>query len=201
LTGYNRADSYKRLLVAPATLRNRIVERIREEAGNGVDGRILFKLNHLIDPDVIDELYAASQQGCRIDLIVRGICGLRAGVPGLSENIRVRSLVGRYLEHSRIYRFGNPDTGAVYYVGSADMMPRNLNGRVEALTPVSDPALKRRLEEILDVLSRDDILAWKMDPGGDSWSKVPARSGLEAHRRLQELATDRGATLPPLGAG
>jgi polyphosphate kinase len=201
LTGYNRAESYKKLLVAPATLRTRIVERIREEAANGVDGRILFKLNHLIDPDIIDELYAASEQGCRIDLIVRGICGLRAGVPGMSDNIRVRSLVGRYLEHSRIYRFGNPDTGAVYYVGSADMMPRNLNGRVEALTPVSDPALKARLQEILEVLSRDDVLAWEMDPGGDSWSKMPARLSLDAHRRLQELAIDRSAPVPPLGAG
>ena len=201
LTGYNRAESYRRLLVAPATLRTRIVERIREEAASGVDGRILFKINHLIDADVIDELYAASQAGCRVDLIVRGICGLRAGVPGLSENIRVRSVVGRYLEHSRIYRFGKPETDAVYYIGSADMMPRNLNGRVEAVTPVSDPGLKRRLEEILQVLARDDTLSWEMDPGGDSWSKVPVRVGINAENVLQGLAVDRGTALGSLGAG
>ncbi len=201
LTGYNRPESYRRLLVAPATLRTRIVERIREEAATGVDGRILFKINHLIDPDVIDELYAASEAGCRVDLIVRGICGLRAGVTGLSENIRVRSVVGRYLEHSRIYRFGKPETDAVYYIGSADMMPRNLNGRVEAVTPVSDPGLKRRLEEILQVLARDDTLSWEMDPGGDSWSKVPVRTGINAETVLQELAVDRGTALGSLGAG
>jgi polyphosphate kinase len=196
LTGYSSSNTYRKLLVAPASLRPRIVERIREEGARGSQGRILFKINHIIDPEIIDELYAASQQGCRIDLIVRGICGLRAGVPGLSENIRVRSIVGKYLEHSRIYRFGDPELGAVYYIGSADMMPRNLNGRVEALTPVTDGRLKARLEAILGELMHDTDLAWQMDPGGESWSKIDSASRRNSHERLQAraaAATGRGA--------
>ena len=190
LTGYSRSQTYRRLLVAPATLRPRIVERIREEATRGRAGRILLKLNHIMDPEIIDELYAASQKGCRIDLIVRGICGLRAGVTGLSENIRVRSIVGKYLEHSRIYRFGDPDLGAVYYLGSADLMPRNLSGRVEALTPVTDVGLKARLETILEILLADDTLAWEMDAGGNSWSRVSGSANVNAQEQLQEWATE-----------
>jgi polyphosphate kinase len=191
LTGYSDARHYRRLLVAPATLRDRIVERIREEAANGKAGRILFKLNHLVDPNIIDELYAASQEGCEIDLIVRGMCAIRAGVPGLSESIRVRSIVGRYLEHSRFYRFGPPGEKAVYYMGSADMMQRNLNGRVETLTPVVDPRLKARIEEVLEILIQDDDLAWEMTEGGESWTKVAPTSGVNAHERLQALALER----------
>ncbi len=190
LTGYSRSSTYRRLLVAPATLRPRIVERIREEGARGTSGRILFKLNHIIDPEIIDELYAASQKGCRIDLIVRGICGIRAGVPGMSENIRVRSIVGKYLEHSRIYRFGDPDIGAVYYIGSADLMQRNLDGRVEALTPVTDSRLKAHLETILDVLMSDTALAWEMDAGGETWSRVAGDGAVNAHESLQELAIE-----------
>ena len=189
LTGYTRAQTYRKLLVAPTTLRDRIVERIQEEASHGKDGWILFKINHLADPGIIDELYAASEAGCRVDLIVRGVCALRADVPGLSEQISVRSVVGRFLEHSRIYRFGHPDRGAVYYVGSSDMMPRNLNSRVETLTPVTDPALRQRLEEIIDALSNDDVLAWEMTR--DGWQKVPSHHGNSAHQRLQELALER----------
>ena len=191
LTGYSRSRTYRRLIVAPATLRSRIIRRIRDEAAQGVEGRILFKLNHIMDPEIIDELYAASQRGCRVDLIVRGICGLRAGVAGLSENIRVRSIVGKYLEHSRIYRFGDPEAGAVSYLGSADMMARNLDGRVEALTPVTDDRLKTRLEGILEILMADNALAWEMDPGGDSWSRVPGDGTINAHELLQEHATSR----------
>ena len=190
LTGYSGSQTYRRLLVAPSTLRPRIIERIQEEGSKGSAGRILFKLNHIIDPEIIDELYSASQQGCAVELIVRGICGIRAGVPGLSENIRVRSIVGKYLEHSRIYRFGEPTAGAVYYIGSADMMPRNLNGRVEALTPVTDARLKDRLQGILDVLLSDTTLAWKMDAGGHSWSRVVGDEVLDSHKQLQEQATE-----------
>jgi polyphosphate kinase len=185
LTGYSKSETYRRLLVAPASLRPRLIERIREEGARGPDGRILFKLNHIIDPKIIDELYAASQKGCRIDLIVRGICGLRAGVPGLSENITVRSIVGKYLEHSRIYRFGTPGVGAVYYIGSADLMPRNLDGRVEALTPITDTHLKARLEKILEVLTAEDTPAWEMDSGGDSWTRIKGKKKADAHNRLR----------------
>jgi len=190
LTGYGSSKAYRRLLVAPTTLRNRIVDRIRDEAAQGPEGKIVFKLNHLTDPEIIDELYAASQAGCRIRLIVRGICSIRAGVPGLSENITVRSIVGRFLEHSRIYRFGRPSRGAIYYMGSADMMPRNLSGRVEVVTPVTDPVLQERIEGILDTLREDDVLAWQLD-GSGSWSKIPTSVGTDSHETLARLALAR----------
>jgi polyphosphate kinase len=190
LTGNAQTVSYRKLLVAPQGLRHRIVDRIREEAAKGRDGRIAFKINHLVDPDIVDELYAASDRGCQIDLVVRGICSLRAGVPGLSENIRVRSIVGEFLEHSRVYRFGDPAEGAVYYMGSADMMQRNLNRRVESLVPVTDPRLKLRLEEMIDVNLSDDTLAWEMEPSG-SWRKVATEKGIDTHARMKELALAR----------
>jgi len=141
LTGYSRAGRYRKLLVAPLTLRDGFRQRIREQAAAGADGRITMKMNSLVDPGMIEELCAASQAGTPVDLIVRGICCLRPGVPGRSENVRVRSLVGRYLEHSRIYRFGPDPATAEYLIGSADLMPRNLDRRVEALAPVDDPRL------------------------------------------------------------
>jgi len=190
LTGYARWDSYRSLVVAPRALRSYIVSRIREQGRRGAEGRIVFKLNHLVDPDIIDELYAASQSGCQIDLVVRGMCSLRALVPGLSDNIRVRSIVGRFLEHSRVYRFGYPEDGAAYYLGSADMMQRNLDHRVETVTPVQDPLLRRRLEEMLEVNLADDMLAWEMQPDG-SWEKVPTVEGVNTHDRLWELALER----------
>ncbi len=191
LTGYATNESYRRLLIAPETLRTRIVEFIRREAERGPEGDILMKINHLVDPDVIDELYEASRRGCPVRLIVRGQCSLRAGVAGLSETITVRSIVGRFLEHSRIYRFGTPGDGAEYYIGSADMMQRNLSGRVETLAPVRDERLQERVEEILDVLLADDELAWELEPDG-SWRKCPTVEGVNAHVRLQELAVERG---------
>jgi polyphosphate kinase len=192
LTGFAESTTYRRILVAPNMLRKRLTERIREEAAKGPEGRILFKLNHLVDPAMIDELYEASRQGCEIDLVVRGVCSLRPGVPGLSPTIRVRSIVGRFLEHSRIYRFGHPDSGAVYYTGSADLMTRNLDGRVEILVPVVDPRLKARLEEILDVLLQDDVLAWELHD--DRWVKTEVTVGANTHDRMQELALERQRT-------
>jgi polyphosphate kinase len=190
LTGYARPASYRKLIVAPEFLRSRIIERIREQADLGPEGQILMKANHIVDPEIIDELYAASAKGCRIDLIVRGNCSLRPGVPGLSETISLRSIVGRFLEHSRIYRFGAPGPTGVYYIGSADMMQRNLNRRVEALVPVTDPRLKARLEEIIDVELADDALAWEANPDG-SWTKVKPEVGLDTHEKLLELAAAR----------
>jgi polyphosphate kinase len=139
---------------------------------------------------MIDALYEASQAGCRIELVVRGICCLIPGIPGLSERIRVRSVVGRYLEHSRIYRFGARGRKRTYYIGSADLMPRNLDRRVEALGPVDDPALQFRLDEILDVVLADDELAWELGPDG-AWRKVPAEAGVDAHLTLRSLAEAR----------
>lgn len=187
LTGYSGRQQYRRLLVAPATLRPAMVEQIRSQARPG--GHIVLKLNHLIDTDIIDELYAAEAAGAQIDLIVRGQCGLRPRAPGLSENIRVRSIVGKYLEHSRILRFGE-GPGACYFIGSADMMPRNLNRRVEAVTPIDDPLLRLRLDEILAVCLADDALAWELGANG-TWAKVPTDRGLSTHLRLQTLSLQR----------
>jgi polyphosphate kinase len=187
LTGYSRQRDYRSILVAPHYLRPRVLELTREQAREG--GRILLKLNALVDPEMIDALYEASQAGAEIDLIVRGICCLRPGVPGLSERIRVRSLVGRYLEHSRVFRFGEGEE-ARRYIGSADLMQRNLDRRVEAVVPVSDPALAARLDELVDVLLQDDTLAWTLGPDG-RWTKVPTALGLNAQQRFQELAVDR----------
>jgi polyphosphate kinase len=190
LTGYRGTRAYQKLLVAPATLLDRFIALIRREAARGEDGWIMWKLNHLVDPAIVEELYAAAAAGCRVDLIIRGMNSIRAQIPGVSDTIRVRSIVGRYLEHSRIYRFGHPDRDAVYYLGSADMMPRNLHSRVETLMPVMSPASVARLEEIFTVLWADDELAYEMDADG-SWNRVPVRGPANAHLRLQALAIER----------
>ncbi len=193
LTGYGRNVRYRRLLVAPNSMRHRIEELVKGEieAPEGT-GRIVMKMNSLVDSALIDAFYEASRAGVEIDLVVRGICCLRPGVPGLSERIRVRSIVGRYLEHSRIFRFANGTAvgDPAYYIGSADLMPRNLDRRVEALTPIDDPALRARLDEVLEVNLADDTLTWHLHPDG-SWHRVPRGGVIEAHRRLAELAISR----------
>ncbi len=191
LTGYSRQQRYRKVLLAPTHLRARIVELIERECSGPKPGRIVMKVNSLVDKAVIDALYLASSAGTSIDLIVRSMCGLRPGVPELSENIRVRSIVGRYLEHSRIFAFGDPAHGPVrYLIGSADMMARNLDKRIEVLVPVEAPDLQDRLREILDVELADDVLAWQLAADG-SWSKVPTDEGLSSHVRLQQLAEER----------
>jgi polyphosphate kinase len=186
LTGYSNQVAYRRILVAPVGLRSQIEDLIAGQARSG--GRITMKMNSLVDARMIDALYAASQRGCEIDLVVRGICCLRPGVPGLSERIRVRSIVGRYLEHSRIFRFGS-DREARHFIGSADLMPRNLDHRVECVAEVLDADLKARLDEILDVNARDDVLAWELGPKG--WAKVATTERVESQRALQRLAEER----------
>ena len=189
LTGYSRPGEYRRLMVAPTHLRGELTELIRSQARPG--GWITMKMNALVDTEMIDELYAASAAGAQIDLIVRGICCMRAGVAGLSDNVRVRSIVGRYLEHSRIFRFGTPEAADVRYViGSADLMPRNLDRRVEAMFEVTDARSRARLDEILDLNLADDVLAWALAPDG-TWHKVPTVEGCESHVRFQELAIAR----------
>jgi polyphosphate kinase len=200
LTGYSRRFDYRRIIVAPATLRPRIIELIQREALLGSRGRIVWKLNNVVDKKVIDELYKASQAGVQIDLIVRAICCLRPGVQGLSENITVRSIVGRWLEHSRVYYFGagsepdgSPGLGrshGEYYFGSADMMDRNLDRRVEVVVPVEQNELRSRLREILDVELVDDTGSWQLGASG-GWHKVPTREGISAQRVLQERAVAR----------
>lgn len=196
LTGYSKPANYERLIVAPEHMRERMIELIRNEhVGRSTPGSIVMKMNSLVDAPVIDALYEASRAGVRIDLIVRGICCLRPGVPGLSENIHVRSIVGRFLEHSRLYLFANAAGDGIpgYYIGSADMMPRNLDRRVEAIVPVSGPALEERLQWVLDVLLRDNCLAWALHSDG-TWSRVlPVGDEplVDSHATMQRKATER----------
>jgi polyphosphate kinase len=193
LTGYSRQRRFGRLLVAPVGLRSNIIRLIRREAARPGGGRIILKVNSLVDPEIVEALYAASQSATEIDLIVRGLCSLRPGVPGLSERIRVRSLVGRFLEHSRIFRFGPDGDAAEYYLGSSDLMPRNLDRRVEAMVPVLDPALQERLAQILEVELEDDVLAWDLHADG-SWSKHPTVNGVNAQQVFEQLAEARAAS-------
>jgi len=190
LTGYSRQREYRHLLVAPHDLRPKLLKLIRRESRP--HGKIVMKMNSLADAEMIDALYSASQAGADVDLIVRGICCLRPGVPELSERIRVRSLVGRYLEHSRVFRFGRRRTGYDHYFGSADLMPRNLDRRVEAIVPVLDPALKRRLDRMLKAALEDDVLAWRLRPDG-TWSKVRQRKGMSSQALLQEDTLERAS--------
>src|SRR5438309_1818024 len=186
LTGYSRQHRYRKLLVAPSSLRAGITQLIEREAKPG--GRIIIKVNNLIDPDIIDALYSASQAGAEVDLIVRSMCSLRPGVPGLSDRIRVRSIVVRLLEQARVFRVGGnqPD----YYLGSSDIMQRNLDRRVEAVVPVTDPKLCGRLAEIFEIALADDVLAWELGPDG-MWQRVATERGLNSHKRFQELALER----------
>ncbi len=191
LTGYSRNVEYQRLLVAPDHLRRRLIELIDREASFGPKGHVTIKVNSLADSEMIEHLYAASNAGARVDLIVRGICCLRAGVPGLSENIRVRSVLGRYLEHSRIFRFANGqgDGQALHLMGSADLMGRNLDRRVEVLTPLTHPRHQDWLDHTLDVLLDPDAPAFEMAPDGE-WLRVgPASFEPHPQRRLYEWAS------------
>ncbi|MDY6937477.1 MAG: polyphosphate kinase 1 [Cyanobacteriota bacterium] len=175
LTGYSRQKSYRKLLVAPVNMRERILCLIRQEierVGEGKEGRIVAKMNSLVDPEIIATLYEASQAGVKIDLIVRGICCLRPGVEGVSENIHVVSIVGRFLEHSRIFYFQNGGDERVY-IGSADWMPRNLNRRVEAIAPIESPELAMDLQEILGVMLSDNRHAWELQPDGSYIQRRP----------------------------
>ena len=188
LTGYSRQRRFGKLLVAPVGLRSSVIRLIRQ--GGKPGGRIILKVNSLVDPEIVDALYEASQAGAEIDLIVRGMCCLRPGVPGLSERIRVRSIVGRFLEHSRIFRFGPEHDGVEYYLGSSDLMPRNLDRRVEAMVPIEHAPLQDRLAEILQVELSDDTQAWELKSDG-SWTRIPSQRGINAQHVFQELAVAR----------
>lgn len=191
LTGYGRNISYRQLIVAPHQLRRRLVELIDAEIASG-RGRIIMKMNSIVDPAMITKLYEASQAGVDIDLIVRGACCLRPGVKGLSERIRVRSVVGRYLEHSRLYHFANGDGPgrAATYIGSADLMTRNLDWRVEVLVRVSAPVVVGRVLEVAEIALADDRLAWTLD-GDGTWTRRRGPAGADTHVRLQQIALAR----------
>jgi polyphosphate kinase len=211
LTGFSRASRTRSLVLAPQGFRPWVLEQIEQEGAAGSGGRIAIKVNGLTDPEVIDALYRASQAGCPVDLIVRGLCCIRPGVPGLSETITVRSIVGRFLEHSRIYRFGTPSPAVLdaaafgreeppreaahearYFIGSADLIQRNLDYRIEALAPVHDVDLCGRLEDILRLCQLDDTFAWSLLPDG-AWVRAEGRQ-LAAQHELQQLALERVRT-------
>ena len=183
LTGFGRPQRFRKLLVAPFTLRSGLVEEIRTVAEAGERGRIRIKVNSLNDPTVIEELYKASQAGAQVDLIARSICSLRPGVEGLSENIRVRSVLGRYLEHSRLYEFETPERRVVL-LGSADLMPRNLDHRIEILVPVEQARAQGEIGAIFDQLLADNAAAWDLEPDG-SWQRAQPGKG-ERRRSAQE---------------
>ena len=149
-----------------------------------LDGHVVVKVNAIQDPSMIDALCEASRAGVRVELLVRGICCLRPGALGLSERITVRSTLGRYLEHSRIYRFGSERRGYRYFIGSADLMTRNLSQRIEAVVPIENREHMRRLEAILEAARRDDDHAWTLDQDG-SWTRVAPRTGFSMQRALQ----------------
>ena len=193
LTGYGRERQYQQVVVAPHEMREWLLERVEraiEAQSEHGDARIVMKMNSLVDPKCIQALYRASKAGVRVDLNVRGICCLRPGLDGVSENIRVVSVVGRFLEHARIYAFHGAGERE-YWIGSADLMPRNLDNRVELLTPVRSEALQEEIEDTLERYLADDRFAWELEPEG-SWRR---RQGGErgAHAELMTRAAERQA--------
>jgi polyphosphate kinase len=188
LSGFAPLSEYKRLLVAPRTVRSGLLERINREIENHLTGKpagIRFKLNSILDEEFVEALYRASQAGVKIDLIVRGICAVRAGIPGVSENIRIRSLLGRFLEHSRIFHFINGGDDEIY-IGSADLMDRNLSRRVESLVRIAEPEHKASLIELLDDYLSDEIANWQMLPTG-KWQNIAKLSDGSAIENVHQL--------------
>jgi polyphosphate kinase len=190
LTGFGRPQRFRKLLVAPFALRRRLIDEIRAvsaAAERKKKARIRIKVNALTDETLIDELYAASQAGAQIDIVARSICTLRPGVPGLSENIRVRSILGRFLEHSRVYCF-QADKSTSWLLGSPDLMPRNLDHRLEVVAPIEETALQQRLAAAFDVLLAANEDAWELREDG-SWSRLhptddePARAAQDVLMR------------------
>jgi polyphosphate kinase len=191
LSGFAPHSVYSRLLVAPRTLRSSLLEKIANETAMAKAGRpsgIQIKLNSLLDEEFVDALYEASQAGVKVDIVVRGICSLRPGIAGLSENITVRSILGRFLEHSRIYHFVNGGDDE-YWIGSADLMHRNLDRRVESLVRIERPAHKAALQEIFDLSLSDETSSWHQDV--DSWKRVSKSSSGEPLQDLQNLYIKR----------
>ncbi|HUQ47094.1 MAG TPA: polyphosphate kinase 1 [Gemmatimonadaceae bacterium] len=198
LTGFSRQRLYRKLLVAPGDMRQRFRELIDREtahAREGKGGRIIAKMNALVDGDTIEALYQASQAGVEIDLIVRGICCLRPGVKDVSDRIRVISVIGRFLEHSRLYYFGNAGEEE-YYFGSADWMPRNFDRRVEAVAPVDDKSLHPRLHALLETLLHDNRQAWELEPDGSYVQRVP-HNGEESRATHEIFLHDSWGMISP----
>jgi polyphosphate kinase len=198
LTGLSRQRSFRRLLVAPHSLRSRFLELVERESAHaaaGREARIIVKVNAIVDEECIEALYRASRAGVRIDLISRAACSLQPGLPGVSEGITVRSIIGEFLEHSRIFGFangGNPE----WYIGSADLMDRNLDRRIEAVVPVEDGEARARLAEIIDIMLADDRRSWQL--GADAtWRRTEDINGapgtVDSHEMLKARALAAGS--------
>jgi polyphosphate kinase len=211
LTGLSRQRTFRRLLVAPHSLRSgflRLVEREVAHAAAGHPARIVLKLNAIVDTPVIEALYRASSAGVDIDLIVRGACSLQPGIQGVSERIRVRSIIGEFLEHSRIWGFANGGDPE-WYIGSADLMDRNLDRRVEAIVPVEDAEARSKLSEIVDLMLADDRRSWQLQPDA-RWVRTETLEGrpgtIDTFEVLKERALESGQVAsvprrPGSGAG
>ncbi len=188
LTGYSKQSKYRKLVVAPSNLRRFIINKIQEQAQLKDQGYIAIKVNGLTDRDIIEALYRASSSGVKIDLLIRGVCSLLPGLKDVSDNITVRSIVGRFLEHSRILRFGKEDPE--YYIGSADLMERNLDRRVEVLLPVKDEEIKSRLEGILEIELVDDVNSWELQPDG-TYKRISGLKRVNCQEISIDMANDR----------
>ena len=188
LTGFANPQGYRKLIVAPTSMRPKLVALIRTEIGRaeaGEPARIIAKMNSLVDPDIIAQLYEASRAGVTIDLIVRGICCLRPGVPGISENIRVVSVIGRFLEHSRVWHFGSGSSAEVY-ITSADWMPRNLDRRIEAAVPLESWAHRQMVKDQLELMLTDNRQAWDLAADGTWAQRTPGEKEVATHKALAE---------------
>jgi polyphosphate kinase len=197
LTGFGKPPPFRKILVAPYNLRERLVDEIRrvaKAAADGMPARIRIKVNALTDPAIIDELYEASTAGAHVEAIVRSICSLRPGVKGLSENVHVRSVLGRFLEHSRVYHFDRGGGEACWLMGSADLMSRNLDNRLELVVPVENERLRSRLSSVLDTLLADNSGAWELDEQA-VWRRLRPAKGHRARHAHDVLI--KSAARPP----
>jgi polyphosphate kinase len=196
LTGLSRQRTFRRLLVAPHSLRSGFLDLVEREKGHAMAGRparIVLKLNAIVDGPVIEALYGASQAGVDIDLIVRGACSLHPGVPGVSDRIRVRSIIGEFLEHSRIWGFANGGD-AEWFIGSADLMDRNLDRRIEAVVPVEDSEARARIDEVVELMLRDDRRSWQLQSDA-SWIRTEVLIGRPGTVDTFAVLKERALTL------